>query len=82
MENICIEDRKKLTIVGATRVVSATDTQAVVEIGGSNVIITGTNLEVTKLDLDNKEVCFSGMINGIKYAQKAEKGNLIKRLFK
>ena len=72
MENICIEDRKKLKIVGATRVVSATD----------NVIITGTNMEVTKLDLDNKEVCFSGTINSLKYAQKAEKGNLIKRLFK
>ena len=82
MENICIEDRKKLTIVGATRVVSATDTQAVVEIGGSNVIISGTNMEVTKLDLDNKEVCFSGTINGLKYAQKVEKGNFIKRLFK
>lgn len=82
MENICIEDRKKLTIVGATRVISATDTQAVVEIGGSNVVIAGTSLEVTKLDLDNKEVCFSGNINSLKYVQKLEKTNLIKRLFK
>ena len=82
MENICIEDRKKMTITGATKVISATDTQAVVEIGGSDVVITGTNIEVTKLDLENKTVCFSGNINGIKYAQKAEKGNLLKRLFK
>ena len=82
MESICIEDRKKLTIKGATKVISATDSQAVVEIGGSNVVISGTNIEVTKLDLDNKEVCFSGNINGLKYAQKTEKVNIIKRLFK
>ena len=82
MESICIEDRKKLTINGATKVISATDSQAVVEVGGSDVVITGTNIEVTKLDLDNKEVSFSGNINGLKYSQKTEKGSLLKRLFK
>ncbi len=82
MESICIEDRKKIDISGATRVVSATDTQAVVEVGGSNVVISGSEIEVTKLDLENKQVCFSGNITGIKYAQKTEKGSLMKRLFK
>ncbi len=82
METICIEDRKKLTIKGATKVISSTDSQAVVEIGGTNVVVTGSNIEVTKLDLDNKEVCFSGNINGLKYTQKADKTPLYKRLFK
>lgn len=82
METILIEDRKKIAIKGATKVVSSTDTQAVVEVGGGNVLISGTNIEVTKLDLENKEVSFSGTINGIKYTQKAEKTNLLKRLFK
>lgn len=82
VESICIEDRKKLTISGATKVVSATDTQAVVEVGGTNVVISGSDIEVTKLDLDNKSVCFSGNINGVKYTQKVEKGNFVKRLFK
>ncbi len=82
MENICIEDRKKITINGATKVLSSTSTQAVVEVGDCNIVISGTNIEVTKLDLDNKEVIFSGNINSIKYTTKQEKTNLIKRLFK
>ena len=82
MESILIEDRKKLTLMGALKVVSATNTQAVVEVANNNVVITGNNLEVTKLNLDNKEVCFSGNIMGVKYMQKAEKGNFLKRIFK
>ncbi len=82
MESILIEDRKKLTLMGALKVVSATNTQAVVEVANNNVVITGNNLEVTKLNLDNKEVCFSGNIMGVKYMQKAEKGNFFKRIFK
>lgn len=82
MENICIEDRKKITIDGATKVLSSTSNQAVVEVGDCSIVIAGTNIEVTKLDLDNKEVIFSGNINSIKYTTKQEKTNLIKRLFK
>ena len=82
MENICIEDRKKLSIIGATKVISSTTTQAVVEVDNCNVVIGGTNIEVTKLDLDNKEVVFSGAFSSLKYMKKAEKVGLIKRLFK
>ncbi len=82
METILIEDRKKLIIKGATRVLSSTNTQAVVELGGTNIVVSGTNIEVTKLDLENKEVCFSGSFTALKYAQKTEKTNLLKRLFK
>ena len=82
MESITIEDRKKLSLSGATKVISSTSTQAVVEIGNCNVVISGTNIEVTKLDLDNKLVNFTGEINGIKYANKTVKTNLIKRIFK
>ena len=82
METILIEERKKIVINGATKVVSATSTQAVVEIGSCNLVITGTKLEVTKLDLDHKEVNFSGEFNSLKYVSKTEKGGLIKRIFK
>ena len=82
MESICIEDRKKLTLIGATKVISSTNTQAVVEVGGCNVVITGSDIEVVKLNLENKEVVFSGTINSLKYTQKAEKTNVFKRLFK
>ncbi len=82
METIEINDRKNIKITNATKVVSSTSTQAVVEVSDSNIVITGNNIEVTKLDLDNKEVQFKGEISAIKYSHKAEKVNLIKRLFK
>ena len=82
MESINIEDRKKITLIGATKVNTCTNTQAVVEIGDTNVVISGNNIEVTKLNLDNKEVIFAGNIVAVKYMQKTEKVGLIKRLFK
>lgn len=82
METICLEDRKFLTFKGATKVISATTTQAVVEVGDTNVVVGGSDIEVTKLDLENKIVCFNGNFNSLKYMKKAEKVGLIKRLFK
>lgn len=82
MENILIEDRKKISIKGAKKVLSTTSNQAVVEVEDCNIIITGNNIEVTKLDLENKEVVFSGELTNLKYSKKVEKTNIIKRLFK
>ena len=82
METIALEDRKKLTVKGATKIFSSTSTQAVVEVDNCNIVIGGTNIEVTRLDLDNKEVVFAGEITQIKYCKKTEKVGLLKRLFK
>lgn len=82
MENILIEERKKITINGATRVISSSITQAIIEINNSNLLICGNNIEVTKLDLENNTVEFSGDINSLKYTKKPEKRSLIKRIFK
>lgn len=82
MDTICIEERKNITIKGATKMISSTNTQAVVEVGSDQVVISGTNIEVTKLDLTNKEVNLSGNFTGLKYTQKTEKVGLMKRLFK
>ena len=60
-EKIVLDNRKLLTIIGATKVVSSTNTQAVVEVGDTNVLICGNELEVVKLDLEDKEVEFSGI---------------------
>ncbi len=82
MESINLEDRKKLTLMGATKMISSTNSQAVVEVGDNNVVISGSDIEVTRLNLDNKEVVFTGNFIGIKYALKTQKTPLLKRLFK
>ena len=82
MENITIENRNQMSITGATKMISSTDNQSVVEVGDCNIIISGQNLEITKLDLENKQVNIKGIINSLKYSQKKEKNNIFKRLFK
>lgn len=81
-EKIIIENRNQISICGATKVLTSTATQAIVEVGDCNIVISGNNLEVKKLNLESKEVEFSGEISGIKYTKKAEKISFIKRVFK
>ena len=82
MESICIENQKNITIKGATKIISATNTQAIIDLGQKNITIQGTNLEITKLNLEEQEVCFSGSFTSLKYATKTEKPSFLKRLFK
>ena len=82
MESIFVEDRKKITIKGATKVVSSTPTETIIETNGTNLIVNGTDLEITSLNLQDKEVSLSGTIHAIKYTTKHEKVGLIKRIFK
>ena len=79
---ISIENQNNININGATKVVSSTQNQAVVESEETSIIISGSDLEVKKLDLDNKEVSFSGKITNIKFSSNSQKLPLLKRIFK
>ena len=46
--SVFIDDQKNIIIKGAKRVVSSTNTQAVVEILNSCICITGSEIEVKK----------------------------------
>lgn len=81
-EKITLENRKNMIIFGATKVISSTTNQAVVEVGDTQLVISGSNLEVKKLNLEDKEVCFCGEINSFKYMTKKEKIPFLKRIFK
>ncbi len=82
MQTILIEDRKTIKIVGATRILSSTSSQASVEMNENNLIMSGNNLEITKLDLENGEVVFCGELSSLKFVNKSEKTPLLKRLFR
>lgn len=71
-----------LQIKGATKVASSTISQAVIETGESEIIVLGQNIEVKKLNLDDKEVCLSGNFSQLKFNSHTAKVPLIKRIFK
>ena len=82
-EFISIENSSNISIKGATKVVSSTASQAIVETKENTIIISGTGLEVRKLDLENGEVSFLGKVANLKIAALgASKTPLLKRLFK
>jgi len=83
MQNlITIEDEKVITINGATKVVSSTPTQSVILTEKNQLTITGSELEVKKLNIENNEVVLSGNIFNVKFCNKQEKQPFLKRLFK
>lgn len=81
-EIINIDNQKSMSIRGVEKIVSSTPTQSVVQTSLSKIIITGNNLEVKKLDIENKDAIIEGEIYNIKFNKKNEKKSLLRRIFK
>lgn len=82
MESITLENQNKLSIKDAKKVKTSTPSFAVVELENNTVSVSGSDIEVTKLDLENKEVVFSGNFSQLKFSSAREKQGLFKRIFK
>ena len=83
MSNILHLEGNLLNIKGATKVVSSTSPQAVVELGEKCVVLQGEKIEVKMLNLEANEICIEGEFSFIKFSQSsAKKGSFLKRIFK
>ena len=83
MGNIIHLENELLQIVGATKIVSATSSQAVVETSEKTIVVSGNDIEVKKLNLDDGEVVLSGKFENIKFVHPGNKKQpFLKRLFK
>ncbi len=71
-----------LLIDGAKKVISCTHNQAVVDTTEKRIVISGNEIEVKKLNLENSEVCLSGNFTNIKLSSEQEKKPFLKRIFK
>ena len=72
-----------LEIKGATKVVSSTQTQAIIETTDCCINITGSEIEVKKLNLDEGEVLLAGKFVNLKLGQPSgKKQPFLKRIFK
>ena len=73
-------NQKNLTLTGVESVSTMNPTSIFLTASGQNLCITGNNMEVEKLDVDNGILKVKGLIDGIKYNQKKE--SVLKRIFK
>ena len=83
MDNkLTLVNRKILNLTGIERVVGISDSELLVEVDGVALSVQGSNMEVKKLDVESGILEIEGLINNIKYFDKKQKLNFIKRIFK
>ena len=86
IQNIILENRKKLSISGVLDVLSFDDQIVIVETDLGMLTIKGEDLRINKLSIDTTEVVIEGSINSLIYSNKTDKksnsGSLIGKIFK
>ena len=84
LQNIIVENRKKISITGVRDVLSFDDQIIILSTDLGLLTIKGTDLRINKLSIDTKDVKINGQLNSINYSVKQEKSNekILTRLFK
>lgn len=74
------DGRKFLSLCGVSKIESSNENQVICIVENYPLLITGKNLHVKKLDVEQGIVEIDGTIDMLKY--QPEKKNILKRLFK
>ena len=85
IQNLILENRKKLTISGVLDVLSFDDQVVIIETELGLLNIKGENLHINKLSIDTSEVIIEGEVYNLFYSEKnldKDKVSFIGKLFK
>ena len=85
IQNIILENRRKLSISGVLDVLSFDDQIVILETDLGMLTVKGDDLRINKLSLDSTEVVIDGNINTLSYSEKQDKktsGSLLGKIFK
>ena len=85
IQNIILENRKKLSISGVLDVLSFDDQIVILETDLGMLTIKGEDLRINKLSMDTTEVVIEGEVNNLSYSEKQDKktsGSLLGKIFK
>lgn len=82
MEEVLHVEGETLLLGGVSKVVSTTQNQSVVEVGEKLVVVSGENIEVVSLNLEEGKLCLKGNFLNIKFGNGGKKTSLLKRIFK
>ena len=78
-EKLNLINRNKFTLEGAIEVISSSENGLFLKVKDTHMSITGSDIHIEKLDIDNKILECSGSFECIKYGKS---GNFFKRIFK
>ena len=79
---IILTDRKQMQITGVEKANGLNENLISLLVSGAHLLITGKNMHVEKLMVEEGVVELEGEIESIKYSQSKPKVGFIKRLFK
>ena len=85
IQNLVLENRKKLSVSGVNDVLSFDDQVVMVDTELGLLTVKGENIRINKLSLDTAEVIIEGESSSLAYSQnKQEKstGTLLSKIFK
>ncbi len=85
IQNLLLENRKKLNVSGVNDVLSFDDQVVIVDTELGLLTVKGENIRITKLSLDTAEVVIEGEISSLTYSDnKQDKSNstLLSKIFK
>ena len=79
---LVLKNRINLTLSGLEKVYETNENKIQLKVSNSNLLITGENLNISRLDVESGNVSVEGKINELKYLSNEGKGNIFKKLFK
>ena len=86
IQNLILENRKKLSISGVNDVLSFDDQVVMIETELGLLTVKGENLRINKLSIDTSEVIVEGEISFLSYndkeQEKQKSGGFISKIFK
>ena len=84
IQNVILENRRKLSISGVLDVLSFDDQIVILETDLGMLTVKGFDLRINKLSIDTTEVVIEGEINSLNYSEKQDKksSGFIGKLFK
>ena len=85
IQNLVLENRKKLSVSGVNDVLSFDDQVVMIDTELGLLTVKGENIRINKLSLDTAEVIVEGEISSLSYSQnKQEKsaGPILSKIFK
>lgn len=82
-QNIMLENRKNMSVSGVKDVDSFDENTVALFTELGSLLITGSDLHISRLNIENGEVMINGTIDGIVYrGEGGKKGGFLQRLIK
>jgi sporulation protein YabP len=79
--SLILDNRKKLSVTGVEDVVGFNDESVSLKTVKGDLLVSGSSLHISKLDLDTGNVELEGIINSLQYSREKNDKSFMQRLF-